>query len=93
MLRITAKTKMEPTKVISSAMSYFGPGGIGLKEVSLDEGNAVFEGGGGGIELSVSPDGEGAAVEAVSKEWDYQIKDYMRQLREWRHGKAAPKPK
>ena len=92
MLRITVKTKMDPRKVITSALSYFGPSGIGLKEVSSDEANAVFEGAGGGIEISVSPDDAGAAVEAVSKEWDHQLKDYMGQLRRWKEGKGMPKP-
>jgi hypothetical protein len=77
MMRIAAKTRLNPGEVIRRAVAFFGPGGCGLAVTEQSGGYACFEGGGGDVEVSVSAQGKGASVELVSREWDYQVKQFL----------------
>lgn len=77
MIRISVKTKLKPEEVVRRAVNFFGPGGHGL-EVTNESANYVcLEGGGGVVEVSASGEAKGALVELVSREWDYQAKEFL----------------
>ena len=76
-MRISAKTMLKPDEVVRRAMNFFGPGGQGLKVKDELPGYVCFEGGGGGIEVSASAEDRGTSVEVVSREWDYQAKEFL----------------
>ncbi len=77
MLKMSAKTKLSPEEVIKRAVAFFGPSGYGLEVKDESAGYVCFEGGGGGVEVSASPEGKRASVELVSREWDYQVKEFL----------------
>ena len=77
MLRMTAETKLNPDEVVRRAVNFFGPGGYGLEVKDESAGYVCFEGGGGGVEVIVSDKTKGASVELVSREWDYQTKEFL----------------
>jgi hypothetical protein len=80
MLRIGAKSKLSPQEVLERARKFFGESqGLKLRESSED--GAAFEGGGGGIIVNVSPAGRGSSVDIESREWDYQAKEFLRQIK------------
>ncbi len=76
-MRIAAKTKLKPEEVLRRAVNFFGPGGQGLEIKNESSGYVCFEGGGGGVEVVTSAGGKGASVELVSREWDYQVKEFL----------------
>jgi len=76
MLRMAAKTKLEPEAVIKRALAFFGPDGYGLKIREQRAGYICLEGGGGLVEVSASA-AKGSSVELVSREWDYQLKEFL----------------
>jgi hypothetical protein len=74
---MSAKTKLSPEEVIERAVAFFGPGGYGLGVKDESAGYVCFEGGGGGVEVIASAEGKRASVELVSREWDYQVKEFL----------------
>ncbi len=81
MLRIEAKTKLGSQEVVARAIKFFGPGGYGLKVRESSDDGAAFEGGGGGIVVNIRPEEKGSTVEVESHEWDYQAKEFLRQIK------------
>jgi hypothetical protein len=77
LIRMSAKTKLSPEEVVKRAVSFFGPGGYGLEVVDETTGYVCLEGGGGVVEVIASAEGKGASVELVSREWDYQVKEFL----------------
>jgi hypothetical protein len=77
MIRIGSKTRLKPEEVVRRAVNFFGPGGHGLEVTSESEGYVCLAGGGGVIEVIASAEGKGASVELVSREWDYQAKEFL----------------
>ena len=81
MLKIATKTKLSPEEAIKRAVEFFGPGGYGL-EIKRQQSNcAYFEGGGGGVEVTTCAEEKGSSVELESREWDYQVKEFIRKIR------------
>jgi len=81
MLRLSTTSRLNPEEVIKRAVKFFGPAGYGL-EVREETGNgAAFDGGGGGVEVTASTEGKKTSVELTSREWDYQIKEFVRKVR------------
>jgi hypothetical protein len=80
MLRIGATSKLVPQEVVERAKKFFGEG-YGLKERESSADGAAFEGGGGGVIINVVPDDKGSSVEIESHEWDYQTKEFLRQIK------------
>jgi hypothetical protein len=81
MLKIETKSKLSPQEAIKRAVKFFGPEGYGLKITEQSDLFASFEGGGGGVQVAASPDGKGASVELASREWDYQVKEFIAKIR------------
>jgi hypothetical protein len=80
MLKLEATTKLSPEEAVKKAVKYFGEG-HGLKVNQISSCCVQFEGGGGGVEVTASPKGKGATVELESREWDYQVKEFIRQIK------------
>jgi hypothetical protein len=77
MLKMTTTTKLSPEEAIKRAVEFFGPNGHGL-EIKNQAGDcAYFEGGGGGVNVSACADEKGASVELESREWDYQVREFI----------------
>ena len=78
MVRMTARTKLSPEEIVKRAVDYFGPGGHGLEVKEQSTGAAYFEGGGGCVEISASAEGNQSSVSLFSREWDYQVKEFLK---------------
>jgi hypothetical protein len=76
-MRVVAKTRLNPEGAIKRAVAFFGPGGHGLTVTRQSAGYVCFEGGGGEVEVSAEAQGKGASLELVSREWDYQVKEFL----------------
>jgi hypothetical protein len=81
MLRIATKTKLTPSDVINNAIQFFGPEGFKLKIINQTETSASFDGGGGSIEISTCEGDGKTTVNFISREWDYQVKEFIRAIR------------
>ena len=81
MLKIATKTKLSPEEAVKRAVEFFGPGGYGLKVMEQSTNCAYFEGGGGGVEVTACTEEKGTSVELISREWDYQVKEFIRKIR------------
>jgi len=79
-MRIEAKTKMEPAKVMTMARNFFGAE-LGLTEAQADAEVAVFVGGGGGAAIGTHREGRTTTVELLSREWDVQAKQFIKKLK------------
>jgi len=81
MLTISTKSKLSGDEIIKRAVKFFGPGGYGLKV--QEEGNccATFEGGGGGVRVSVTEEKKGSTVDLESREWDFQVKEFIQKVK------------
>lgn len=66
--------------VIKKARIFFGPGGVGLQ--IKDEGQCciTFEGGGGHVHIDVTTKEKGSDVEIETREWDYQVKEFLKKI-------------
>ena len=80
MLRIAAKTKLNPEEVIADAIKFFGPEGYKLKITTQAETSANFEGSGGFVEISACKDNTKTTVDFTSNEWDYQVKEFIHKI-------------
>ena len=83
MLKIESTTKLTAEEAIKKAVKFFGPEGHGLKVNEVSSCCVQFEGGGGGVAVTASPStkGKGSTVEFESREWDYQVKEFIRKIK------------
>lgn len=77
MLNIATKTKLSPEEAINRAVEFFGPNGYGLEVKTHNPDCASFAGGGGDIEVTACAEDKHTSVELVSREWDYQVKEFI----------------
>jgi len=85
MARYGKESKLSPAKVLEKAIEFFGPGGLGLEVKEQGEGCATFEGGGGHVFVQACEkgpalsgvEGKGSEVDLETREWDYQVKQFM----------------
>jgi hypothetical protein len=80
MLRLSAITKLSPEEAVKRAVQFFGPEGYGLEIKEESETGASFEGGGGGVSVSASTEDGKTTVELASREWDYQIRQFVKKI-------------
>ena len=80
MLKIATTTKLSPEEAIKRAVEFFGPGGYGLEVKEQQPNCASFEGGGGGVDVTACVEEKRTSVELVSREWDYQVKEFIRKI-------------
>ena len=81
MLRIATKTKLSPENTINKAVEFFGPEGYKLKLLTKSDTSAVFEGSGGSVEIFACEEGGKTTVDFLSKEWDFQVKEFIKLIR------------
>ena len=81
MLRLSTNSRLNPEEVIKRAVKFFGPEGYGLEVREETASGAAFEGGGGSVEVTASTEGEKTTVELTSREWDYQVKEFIGKVR------------
>ena len=81
MLNLNVRTKAKPEEVVKKALVFFGPGGYGLKVLEQSETYGYFEGSGGGVQVTVSTDGNGTSVNLETREWEYQVKEFARKIK------------
>ena len=79
MARYGVYTKLAPEEVIRRAVSIFGKDGLGLTVTEQGSCCATFEGGGGHVSVTVNV-GDKTEVELVTREWDYDVKRFMRDI-------------
>ena len=77
MARYGKESKLSPGKVLEKALEFFGPEGLGLEVKEQNECCANFEGGGGHVVVRVGERGRGSEVDLETREWDYQVKQFM----------------
>ena len=80
MLRLSANTKLSPEEAVKRAVKFFGPEGYNLEVKQETPTFASFEGGGGGVEVSAQADNGKTAVEITTREWDYQVKEFVEEI-------------
>jgi len=76
----SVETGTSPEDVIARAKGYFGESGLGLSLVTEDACCVVFEGGGGHVSVTASDQENRTEVELETREWDYQVKQFMGQV-------------
>jgi hypothetical protein len=81
MLNIETKSKLSPEEAVKRAVKFFGPEGYGLKVKEEAPCCVEFEGGGGGVAVSASAQGKGSRVDIESREWDYQVKEFIQKIK------------
>jgi hypothetical protein len=81
MLRIATQTKLNPEKVIEKAIDFFGLNGYKLTITSKTPTSVYFEGGGGLVEVLVSTENGKTTVDLLSREWDFQVKEFINIIR------------
>lgn len=69
-----------PAKVLERAVSFFGPGGLGLISPGIEDNCTNFEGGGGHVAISVCEKEGKTDVELETQEWDIQVRKFMGEL-------------
>jgi hypothetical protein len=85
MARYGKESKLSPDKILEKAIEFFGPDGLGLEVKEQGEGCATFEGGGGHVFVQACEkgpalrlrSGQGSEVDLETREWDYQVKQFM----------------
>lgn len=80
MIHLGKESKLSPTKVLEKAIEFFGPDGVGLEVTEQDGGCARFEGGGGYVFVQVCEKEKGTEVDLEAREWEYQAKQFMREI-------------
>lgn len=81
MINLELKTKLNPEEVVKRAIEFFGPEGYGLEIKEQSENCVYFEGGGGGVEVTASIKDNEISVELQSREWDFQVKEFIDKIR------------
>jgi hypothetical protein len=76
MLNLEVKTKLSKEDVKSRVKKFFGEGGQGLRLSDESADCLSFEGGGGYVSVTVSPDGDRTRIDLVTQEWDYQVREF-----------------
>ena len=76
MLKIEAKTRKDPNRIIADAVAFF-VGRCGLEVKDQSTYHAGFIGPAGGVEISAFTEGRETIVVLVSRECDEQIKEFV----------------
>jgi hypothetical protein len=82
MLHMGKTTKQSADEIISDAVTFFGPGGVGLEVQTRGPNTIRFRGGGGFVLVGVEPknkDGEENEIDIQTREWDYDVRRFLKQ--------------
>jgi hypothetical protein len=75
MLTMEARTRLSQEEVVKQALKFFRSHRMNVTNQS--PGCVSFEGSGGGVSISTKIADGITVVEAVSREWDFQVKDFI----------------
>jgi len=81
MLRLSTTSRLSQEEVIKRAVKFFGPEGYGLEVKEETAEGAAFEGGGGDVEITDCTEGKKTTVELTSREWDYQVREFVQKVK------------
>jgi hypothetical protein len=81
MLRLNVRTKSKPEEVLKKALGFFGPGGLGLEVTEQSDTCAILQREGVYVSITVCPDDKGTSVDMVTRELEYQLKEFAGKLR------------
>lgn len=78
----SVETILGPEEAVEETMAYFGERGLGLEVTEEGSCCARFQGGGGfvGVTADKEEDEEKTTVELETREWDYHVKRFMREI-------------
>jgi hypothetical protein len=76
----SVETKLSPEDAIERARAYFGEGGLGLELTERNPCCVYFEGGGGHVLVTGIMGEKKTTVELETREWDYHVKRFMREI-------------
>jgi hypothetical protein len=79
-MRYEVSTKLSPQQAIAYAKDYFGPQGVGLEVIDEEEASVTLQGGGGHVSVVACPGAKKTTLELETREWDYPVRQFMRQL-------------
>ena len=80
MARYSVETKLDSDQVMEKAVAYFGPEGVGLQVTEQASCCAHFVGGGGHVHVTVVATEPRTTVELETREWDYDVKQFMHKI-------------
>jgi hypothetical protein len=81
MINMGKKSKLKPEEVISKALTYFGPSGVGLDIKEQSDCYARFEAMGGFVTVEAEKsDGKGSEVSIIGREFEYQIRQFIGEI-------------
>jgi hypothetical protein len=80
MARYGVETNLDVEEVLEKAVEFFGPDGLGLEVGTRTDAAVSFVGGGGHVAVVVCPTDSGSELDLETREWDYQVKEFMQQL-------------
>ncbi len=76
----SVKTRGSPEEAIQKAKAFFGEEGLGLEMVQESPCCITLQGGGGHVTVTANENEGKTEVELETREWDYQVKQFMRQV-------------
>ncbi len=79
MASYSIETRRKPEEVLHRAEAFFGRDGLGLKQSGNGRGYH-FEGGGGHVDVTACSEDNRTIVELDTREWDYQVREFMRKV-------------
>ena len=74
------ETRLASEEVLRRAISYFGPGGLGLAVSQQGPCCINFSGGGGHVTITANTGEEKAMVDLETREWDFQVRQFMHEI-------------
>jgi hypothetical protein len=79
-IKLEAKTKLPPGKLMERLKHFFGKDGLGLQITDETPECLYFEGGGGYVNATVCLEKEKTRLDLLTQEWDYQVKKFISEL-------------
>ena len=76
----TVRTRLHPDEAVQRALAFFGEGGLGLAMERQEPCCLYFVGGGGHVQVTVKEGEKQTEVDLLTREWDYQVKQFMREI-------------
>ena len=78
--RYSKESALTHEEIVEKAAAYFGPAKLGLEIAEQKECCLLLQGGGGHVYLEVEKRESGSIVEIETREWDYQVKEFLKKV-------------
>lgn len=76
----STETRLAAEEVFRKAITYFGPGGLGLELCQQDPCRIDFTGGGGHVTVAANTNKEKTTVDLETREWDFHVRQFMHEI-------------